>query len=1065
MVQDTRPIEIKSTLKVNVSGQLIVNSDQLPHDTILVLPQADMEVAVDDEYEIVGKTGALVPANQFLIVTKDSKRGSIKLTGTGTVYLSSVSLVADYREFTDITKQIDPTFVGGGGGSSSPTNLGNIQTATGVEVTSSTGTNTILPLATTTLAGLLSPADKLKLDAATGTNLSSIVSPTKVTIVSDSGTDADIPTATTTNSGLLSPTDKTKLDGIIQENVVITERPLDVLIELRDQNNNILNSDVLAYSTTINSGVVRKATNTEASDGNNTNQYITPEYLSKYAGDTILFVSDTSVSPAVPQQPTDTEILTVVSGSSRIAYYTGTDVSTDPIKRIYYIDKARNIVQLSKELIGTDLGVNPTASSVTVTSSTGTDAVLPLATQVNAGLMSPADKTKLDNSGGTDLAATHNLNNVVVTSSTGTDATINTATTALSGVTKFADSVTAQIGTNTNTAVTPDELSKYPGKEILFVSETSVSPLVAGEPTDIEIQNAVPVADRYSRFIKYTGTDVSEDPVKYIYYIDKYGTVLKITTADKNITNLGATVTATDITVTSDTGTDAVLPLATTAMAGLLSPTDKVLINGGFPANLTSTVTPADITINSSSGTNATLPLVNGVNSGLMSPADKTKLDGLSGTNLSNTPAVNGVTINSSTGTGTTLPLADVTNAGLFTPADFAKLAGIEAGATADQIASEVPFTPYLTNTATNVQQAIQNIEDGFVKTTLTNIDINVAVGESIQAALDELSKYIYLGSAVGRVILGAGTHILNAPLKLDHPQPGKIIVRGVQNRNATVTRADYTGVKATDLTMLQGKYGTFVECASSFYITYRLGGLRVEDLLIYAQTGSAAETTYAFLCQQSGYLSLDRTAVHGFNNGVWLQYNSFAILQDSDISHSNSTAFNIWYLSNGTSFNSRFAYGQNRGPYVWQTAILIASSATEVFGYANEGVRVEAGGNAYFNGLIITGCTNYPVNATKAAVVYSYNSQYNNNGKYVNITDASYLYTNLDTYNSSAGSLQLYVNTGSKCSLISITNSQAGGIFQVFNDSTGVEAGTHTGTPVFSPTVGTVGNNGSVWR
>lgn len=47
-----------------------------------------------------------------------------------------------------------------------------------------------------------------------GTNLGVTLSPTSVVITSDSGSDATIPLATTYNAGVFSPSDKLKLDGI-----------------------------------------------------------------------------------------------------------------------------------------------------------------------------------------------------------------------------------------------------------------------------------------------------------------------------------------------------------------------------------------------------------------------------------------------------------------------------------------------------------------------------------------------------------------------------------------------------------------------------------------------------------------------------------------------------------------------------------------------------------------------------------------------------------------------------------------------------------------------------------
>lgn len=61
-------------------------------------------------------------------------------------------------------------------------------------------------------------------------------------------------------------------------------------------------------------------------------------------------------------------------------------------------------------------------------------------------------------------------------------------------------------------------------------------------------------------------------------------------------------------------------------------------------------------------------------------------------TNLGATVAASQVTVTSSTGTSAVIPAATTSNAGVFSSADKTKLNGIETAATADQLASEVPF-------------------------------------------------------------------------------------------------------------------------------------------------------------------------------------------------------------------------------------------------------------------------------------------------------------------------------------------------------------------------------------
>lgn len=88
----------------------------------------------------------------------------------------------------------------------------------------------------------------------------------------------------------------------------------------------------------------------------------------------------------------------------------------------------------------TDLSVTRTATSVTIASSTGTDAVIPAVTTADAGVMIAADKTKLDTVAfnaqpnvGTSISLTRQENSLVIRSSTGGDGFLSGATAALAG--------------------------------------------------------------------------------------------------------------------------------------------------------------------------------------------------------------------------------------------------------------------------------------------------------------------------------------------------------------------------------------------------------------------------------------------------------------------------------------------------------------------------------------------------------------------------------------------------------------------------------------------------------
>jgi hypothetical protein len=157
-------------------------------------------------------------------------------------------------------------------------------------------------------------------------------------------------------------------------------------------------------------------------------------------------------------------------------------------------------------------------------------------------------------------------------------------------------------------------------------------------------------------------------------------------TGGPGVTNLTVTNrTDTNLTVDCDTGTDAVLPPATAALAGLMVATDKAKLDA-IPANAVFAGTdlsyvPATRLLGSSTGADVTLPLATQTVPGLMSEIDKTKVDSIppAGVPGPTDLAYDETTrlLESSTGADVTLPLADATTAGLMSPADKALLDSI----------------------------------------------------------------------------------------------------------------------------------------------------------------------------------------------------------------------------------------------------------------------------------------------------------------------------------------------------------------------------------------------------
>ena len=119
----------------------------------------------------------------------------------------------DWRDFKDAH-----VWFGGGGGA---TDLSNTPDSDSVAIESSTGENTDLGAATESEAGVMSAADKTKLNGIAsgaqvnvGTNLGRITSPTAMAITSSTGIGTSLPEASGSIAGLLAAANFTKLAGI-----------------------------------------------------------------------------------------------------------------------------------------------------------------------------------------------------------------------------------------------------------------------------------------------------------------------------------------------------------------------------------------------------------------------------------------------------------------------------------------------------------------------------------------------------------------------------------------------------------------------------------------------------------------------------------------------------------------------------------------------------------------------------------------------------------------------------------------------------------------------------------
>lgn len=139
-------------------------------------------------------------------------------------------------------------------------------------------------------------------------------------------------------------------------------------------------------------------------------------------------------------------------------------------------------------------------------------------------------------------------------------------------------------------------------------------------------------------------------------------------------TNLSVGATSTTVVVSSDTGTDATLTVASETTAGVMGAADKTKLNA-IEAGATADQTGAEI--------------VSAIDAELGS-TDWQTAGGTGATNLGATTGSSTVTITSDTGTDATILAATGSAAGVMTAADKSKLDGVQAGATDDQTGSEI---------------------------------------------------------------------------------------------------------------------------------------------------------------------------------------------------------------------------------------------------------------------------------------------------------------------------------------------------------------------------------------
>ena len=407
--------------------------------------------------------------------------------------------------------------------------------------------------------------------------------------------------------------------------------------------------------------------------------------------------------------------------------------------------------------VTTDLSISGTTGARTIESSDGTDAIIPIATTSVSGLLSPGLFDEIDantaktgiTSGQTSAITANTAKNTNVTtdlsisgttgartieSSDGTDAIIPIATTSVSGL--LSPGLFDEIDANTaKTGITSGQTSAITANtakntnvttDLSISGTTGARTIESSDGTDA----IIPIATTSVSGLLSPGLfdEIDANTAKTGITSGQSSAITANTAKNTNVTtDLSISGTTGARTIESSDGTDAIIPIATTSVSGLLSPglfdeidanTAKTGITSGQSSAITANTakntnvttdlsisgTTGARTIESSDGTDAIIPIATTSVSGLLSPGLFDEIDANTAketnvsTNLSATTAAAQITINSSDGNNVVIAEATNSIAGLMSTTHHDKLDSLISGIiTMDGVTSVAANVPGIT--------------------------------------------------------------------------------------------------------------------------------------------------------------------------------------------------------------------------------------------------------------------------------------------------------------------------------------------------------------------------------
>ena len=550
----------------------------------------------------------------------------------------------------------------------------------------------VINAATQSAAGVLSAADKTKLDGLNTDSINDIsvtsnANKATITFVSDNGnkedisTTIDFPISTTTAAGTMSAKDKTELDRINTANFALgAVTPAASTVGIAASKTNVTDGTTAANNITLPAatqsaaGVLSAADKTKL-DGLNTDSINDISVTSNANKATITFVSDNG-----NKEDISTTIDFPISTTTAAGTMSAKDKTE--LDRINTANFALGAVTPAASTVG----IAASKTNVTDGTTAANNITLPAATQSAAGVLSAADKTKVDRITGT---------NHVISQPT-TTATSRVIT--ITGINPTDNKAVSSSITLPEVSETQAGLASASDKKTLNAIKT------LGNSSHLKDDNCwTRTASNVA--INFTCTNVS-------------GNTTDTNSKNEHSVNIGA---------------------ASSTLAGVMTSTDKTELDRITTANFAlGAVTPAassvaiaatktTISTGVSAANNITLPAATASVAGVMTAADKVKLD----TTLPNLINSNKTTIDNYTVNGikiSTNPVVTGANTkvtGYSKPTTTGAIAATDSinGALGklekkldDEVTNRTNAVSNLTNTVNNNKTTIDNYTVGGIK-------------------------------------------------------------------------------------------------------------------------------------------------------------------------------------------------------------------------------------------------------------------------------------------------------------------------------------------------------------